>query len=381
MLRRIFCLMIAAAMALPCAVSRADPGSESAAFHSAKAVAVLEMECLQTAVSYDADKVMNVAGLSRLPALAYICEAFDNGVLAEDTAVTVGETAAGIGGPTAFISAGERISAGALVKAAVMITAGDASFALAEAAAGSVSLAETAIAKLLTDCNVGSGDFTLAGGKPEMSAKEVCALMARLSKSETYRKYSALTFDEITHENGSKTELANPNKLIKSLEGCYAGSTGSSNAAGYCGAFAVKRGETNYIVAVIGAVNSNERFEAAKEAAAIAFSTFETVAAASEGEVVAAGIPVLGGMKRAVDAVSTRKVVLLVKKGDAWAVTPDLPESVSAPVKKGDIIGYAVFSSEQGAQQVRVALAAAQDVGKAGWGEFITAIMRVWVHG
>ena len=381
MIKHLFCLVIAAVLVFPLAPTRADPGNENVAFATAKAVAVLEPECLQTAVSYEPDTVFNVAGLARLPTLIYICEAFDQGLVTEDTAVMVGDTAAGIGGPTAFISAGEKISAGALIKAAVMITAGDAAYALAETVSGSVSLAESAIAAMLTELGIGSGDFTLVGGKPEMTAREVCALMARLSKSQTYQTYSALSLDEITHQNGSKTELVNPNKLIKTLEGCYAGSTGSSNEAGYCGAFAVKRGNTTYVIAVIGAKNANDRFDAAKEAAGIAFNTFETVSCVVQGDTVAADIPVLGGMKRAVDAVSTKTVVLLMKKGDIWAVTPEVPEQIGAPVKKGDVIGFAVYSSQEGAQAVRVALAAAEDIGEAGWGELITAVLRAWVHG
>ncbi len=382
MFRKLICFFLSAALMLPCAaVARADPGDDTAVFHNAKAVAVLETQCLQTAVEYQADTVYNVAGLSRLPALVYICEAFDKGLITADTAVYVSEIAAGIGGPTAFIASGESIAAGALIKAAVMITAGDASFALAETVAGSVSLAENAIAGILMELGVGSGDFSLSGGKSMMSAREVCTLMARLAKSPTYQEYSAMTYDEIAHENGSKTELANPNKLIKSLEGCYAGSTGSSSEAGYCGAFAIKRGGTNYVVAVLGASNSDTRFSMAKEAAGIAFNTYETVSAVKEGDIVVPGVAVLGGMKRAVDAVSTRNVVLLIKKGDTWAMTPEVPEAVNAPVKKGDVIGYAIYSSEQGAEALRIALAAAEDIGKAGWGELILFVLRAWVHG
>ncbi|HOS18393.1 MAG TPA: hypothetical protein PK438_03830 [Clostridia bacterium] len=380
MFKEIISLALAAMLTLPCALTSADPGAESAVFAGTKAVAVLESTCLQTAIDYEADTVCNVAGLSRLPALTYVCEAFDKGLISEDASVVVGDTAAGIGGPTAFISAGEKIQAAALVKAAVMITAGDATYALAETAAGSATLAEKAIADILTELNIGSGDFSLQTGKPSMTAKEVCALMARLARSPTYCKYSNLTFDEITHENGSKTELANPNKLIKGLEGCYAGSTGSSNEAGYCGAFAVTRGETSYVVAVLGAKNSGERFEAARDAANTAFSAYETIAAAKQGDVVASGIAVNGGMKRKVDAVSTKAVVLLVKKGGSWEVTTELPANIPAPVRKGDLIGYAVYSSNEGAQ-VRVALAAAEDVAEAGWGQLISVIMRMWVHG
>lgn len=46
-------------------------------------------------------------------------------------------------------------------------------------------------------------------------------LGAALAASKTYREYSGLYLDELIHENGSRTELVNQNRLIKSLDGCF----------------------------------------------------------------------------------------------------------------------------------------------------------------
>ena len=83
---------------------------------------------------------MAVAGLRKLPAVLTLCRAFDSGLIAENTGMQVSPHAASIPGPTAFLEAGERIEAGELLKAAVMISAGDAIVTLGENAFGSESV-------------------------------------------------------------------------------------------------------------------------------------------------------------------------------------------------------------------------------------------------
>ena len=104
---------------------------------------------------------MSVAGLRKLPAVLTLCRAFDSGLIAESTGMQVSPHAASISGPTAFLESGERIEAGELLKAAVMISAGDAIVTLGENAFGSesvflnniqVTLKELGIDRTLTDC-------------------------------------------------------------------------------------------------------------------------------------------------------------------------------------------------------------------------------------
>lgn len=371
--------LAALVLLVPCARCLAGPQDASALCGGAKAVAVAEASGMQYALAYEYDAQLDVAGLCRLPALLYVCEAADEGKLDGETVLRVSDAAAAVGGPTAFISAGEMIKAGALLKAAVVITAGDACFALAESAAGSVSLAEEAISCMLCDMGIGCGDFTLENGKRSMSAKELCAIASRLSASGTYTSYSGLALDEITHENGTRTELANPNKLLKTLSGCFAGSTGSSGDAGYSGIFAIKRGGVTFVAAVIGAKNAAERAEVAKEAAETAFASFEPVKAAAKGDVVAKDVPVAGGMKGTVDGVAAADVVMLAKKDAKWSVMIET-EELTAPVKAGDVIGRALYSSREDEEPVSVNVLAAEDVPAADLAVLIAEALRRWVH-
>ena len=361
-----------------CATCLAQP-QEGAAYGGAKAVAVAEASGMQYAVAYESESAFDVAGLCRLPALLYVCEETDRGTLDEGAMLSVSDAAASVSGQTAFISPGERIQTGLLLKAAVMITAGDACFALAESAAGSVSLAEKAIGEMLCGLGISCGDFTLMQGKQNMSAEELCKIASRLASSATYKKYSGLSFDEITHENAAKTELANPNKLLKTIDGCFAGSTGSSAAAGYSGIFAVGRDGVTFVAAVIGAKNADERASAAKEAIETAFASFRPVKAAAKGEIVAEGVPVTGGMKGTVNGVAAEDVVMLAKKDAQWNVMLEM-KALTAPVKAGDVIGRALYSSREDEEPVSIDVLASDDVPEANLAGLIMEALRRWVH-
>ena len=240
-----------------------------------KAAIVTEAQSGQRIFEKNAEERLNLGGLVRLPALLYALEYMDSGKLAADENIVVSPEAASVGGATAFLKAGETIKAGTAMKAAVMITAGDATFALAEACAGGQDAAVKAINELMQDAGVYTEVSSIDGKGLMLSAEELAKLGARLAKSGTYKQYSALYLDEIQHENGTRTELVNQNKLIKSLDGCFAGSTGSSSEAQYCGVFMVKRKGAVFIAAVIGAADSKTRFSCASktiEASAAAVS-------------------------------------------------------------------------------------------------------------
>lgn len=75
---------------------------------------------------YNSEEKLPAAGLTRLAALVSVCKGFDEGRLKPGDAVSVSEKAAGIGGTTAFLKAGEQMDAETMLLAAVMINAGDA---------------------------------------------------------------------------------------------------------------------------------------------------------------------------------------------------------------------------------------------------------------
>lgn len=345
-----------------------------------KAAIVTEAQSGQRIFEKNAEERLNLGGLVRLPALLYALDCMDSGKLAADENIVVSPEAASVGGATAFLKAGETIKAGTAMKAAVMITAGDATFALAEACAGGQDAAVKAINELMQDAGVYTEVSSIDGKGLMLNAEELAKLGARLAKSGTYKQYSALYLDEIQHENGTRTELVNQNKLIKSLDGCFAGSTGSSSEAQYCGVFMVKRKGAVFIAAVIGAADSKTRFSCASktiEASAAAVSIKTPV---KKGDKVVENVSVYGGIAKNVNLVAAEDVTLIVWNGDEPRSVINAEEAYNTPIKAGDKAGTLEYIFEISGESVSIDLAFDGDVDTAGLADYVVLCFTKWVH-
>ena len=317
---------------------------------------------------------MAVAGLRKLPAVLTLCRAFDSGLIQESAGMQVSPRAASIPGPTAFLEAGERIEAGELLKAAVMISAGDAIVTLGENAFGSesvflnniqVTLKELGVDRILSDC-LGTGTA--------LSARDLCVLGTAAAKSEHFCRWSGQYMEHIIHAGGRETELVNANRMIRSYSGCFGLMTGSQKEEGYAGVFAVKRQEVTYVAAVIGAKSSEDRFAAAGALFDLAFASFSPMRLAGPGEVVAENWPVLSGDRDRVDLVSHEDAALLLPK-QAGQVERQMavPEALSAPLSPEVSVGEAVFTLG-GEEVLRLSLYPAAEVSLKTWPELLRRI-------
>ena len=340
-----------------------------------KAAIVTEAQSGQRIFEKNAEERLNLGGLVRLPALLYALECMDSGKLAADENIVVSPEAASVGGATAFLKAGETIKAGTAMKAA-----GDATFALAEACAGGQDTAVKAINELMQDAGVYAEVSSIDGKGLMLNAEELAKLGARLAKSGTYKQYSALYLDEIQHENGTRTELVNQNKLIKSLDGCFAGSTGSSSEAQYCGVFMVKRKGAVFIAAIIGAADSKTRFSCASktiEASAAAVSIKTPV---KKGDKVVENVSVSGGITKNVNLVAAENVTLIVWNGDEPRSVINAEEAYAAPVRAGDKAGTLEYIFEISGESVGTDLVFDGDVDTAGLADYVVLCFTKWVH-
>ena len=230
---RVLALGLAMLLLLIASTSLADE-SMPADMAGAKAAVLAEQTGGNSVAALKADEKMEVGGLSRLPALLAVCEGMDQGLITLNASITVSEAASRIKGPTAFLSAYEIIDAASLLKAAVMITAGDAIYALAEAIYGSATACQQRMQERLSELGVEASYNNLMDTDIRLSANDLVAIGRALMQSPSFTSYSGLFYDSITHADGRVTELASSNRLLKSSVGCVGVATGSSTSAGYC---------------------------------------------------------------------------------------------------------------------------------------------------
>lgn len=345
----------------------------------AECALLIEASTGKVILEKDADKQTEFAGLVRLPALLAVCLAFDGGEIFENSVVTVTERAASIKGATAFIAPNERITAGLLLKAAVMLNAGDAVCALTEAVYPSPAAASEAVTELLRGMGmVKQIDDALCSGA-SFSANEIAAVCRRLLTSPSFLKYSSIYTDTLPHEAAGATELVNPNRLVRHYSGCFGLATGSVGSNDYCGAFAARRGSTLLLAINAGMSTSESRFTLGRDLLDYGFSAFRTVELLDAGEAVAV-LPVKGGVLESVSVVTGSGASALMPVGNAKAVSrAELPEYVEAPVAEGQKLGELVISDADGAEVGRAPLTAAHAVEKAGYGDYFGMMARDWI--
>ncbi len=350
-------LLLTVCFCFPISVARAEPEQPAVSMEDASGALLVEASTQQPLLEKSADTPQSVAGLVKLPAILVLCEAVDNGALDLTSDLMVSDRAASIGGPTAFIEAGETISAAPLMKAAVMISAGDAILALGEAAFGSESALADRVRERMTDLGIDATFDNALGTGAKLSSKQLAILGAALMKSPCFAAHSKLTLEGISHQDGRETELVNANRMLRTYAGCVGVMTGSSPEDGYCGIFYVIRGDTHLLCVALGCRNANTRFALAGNMLDQVFATKKAQCLANAGDVIAESVRVQGGSRREVNLIAKDTVVLLLNKTEP-ALTPvkNIPSSLQAPLNAGDVVGSVSYQTADGTEMGRVEL-------------------------
>jgi D-alanyl-D-alanine carboxypeptidase (penicillin-binding protein 5/6) len=323
---------------------------------------------------------MNVAGMTKLPAVLTLCLAFDKGLIDPNAAVTVSSKAASIGGPSAYLEKGESVPASELMKAAVMISAGDAICALYEHAFGSEEVFLNNIHLVMKNAGVNKQLPDCFGTYMTFSCRELILLGEAALGSPTFMKYCSQKYAVLEHASGRKTELATANKLLTTLNGCIGLFTGSSKADGYCGVFAVRRGDTTYLCAVIGAPSSKDRFNLASKLSEEAFANYRYISLCSKDEPLIEQYPVEGGDIDAIDLYVKEDCGLLMQKADgAIQKRVDLPDVLPAPLDPDYAVGTVSFYDSSGTVLCELALYPGGSVLATGFRQTLYRIVKMFL--
>lgn len=330
----------------------------------------------------NSDKAENVAGLTKLPAVLTLCLSIDKGLIDESAEVTVSSNAASIGGPSAYLKKGEKIAANELMRAAVMISAGDAIMALAEHAFGSEDVFLNNIDLTMQSAGIKKELPGCMGTYMTFSCRELIALGEIAAGSPTFLKYCGEKYAVLEHADGRKTELASANKLLTSLPGCFGLFTGSSKNEGYCGVFACRRGEATYICSIIGAQNSKIRFETATKLFEEAFANYIYFTICDPEEPVVEGYPVEGGDVESVDLYAKESCSLLMQKNNGEPQKRfDLPDILTAPLDPEHAVGSIAFYDAAGNMLLEAALYPKDAVRSSGFTETLKRILQQFLNG
>jgi len=299
----------------------------------------------------DATTHLPIASMVKMMTILITLEEIEDGRLTEETMITTSENASGMGGSQVFIDPYVEYSVGDLLKSVIVASANDASVALAEHISGSEKSFVSKMNEKAKALNMNDTHYANCTGLPapeQYSCARDCAIVLKeVADYDIYHKYSTIWMDELIHPSGRKTELVNTNRLVKYYEGCDGGKTGSTNEAGCCLSASAKRNNMRLISVIIGAPNSQTRFNECSKLFNYGFANFESKDIVSSLNSLMK-LPVNKGKKEKVDVFANENYSVVCRKGEKinYDVTYEKLTKVNAPTKVGDKIGKVLVSKE-----------------------------------
>lgn len=355
----------------------------AAAFSSSlphKACLLMEASTGRVLYESNADDPLPIASVTKVMATLLIAEAIDDGRLALQDTVTVSDRAASMGGSQVFLEPGEQMTVDDLLKSLIVVSANDATVALAEAVCGSEEAFIAEMNEKAETLGLTNTHFVNTNGLPveghHSSARDVAVTTRALLEHPLVLNYTNIWMDTI--RNGA-FGLANTNKLIRFYQGANGMKTGFTSEAGYCLSGTAKRDGMQLIAVVLGSPTSDDRFALAKQLLDFGFAHY---AITTPEVTLPESIPVTRGVQDIV-RLTCQTPSLLTEKGGTGNITQSLslPESIEAPVEKGQVVGTLNFLRD-GETLASVPVRAASSVEKIGYGtllrRILTNIFGVW---
>jgi D-alanyl-D-alanine carboxypeptidase (penicillin-binding protein 5/6) len=329
----------------------------AAAFSSeeikAPSVALMEAQTGKILYEKNPHEKRACASITKIMTLLLVMEALDSGKIGLKDKVSASEHASSMGGSQIWLKPGETMTVDELLKATVIASANDCSVALAEYVAGSedefVSMMNQKAKQLKMNDTTFKNCYGLDEDGHVTSAHDVAVMSRELIKHPKIYDYTKVWMDYL---RGGKTQLVNTNKLLKTYKGITGLKTGTTSKAGKCVSATAQRAGVSLIAVVLGCADSKERFSNAAALLDYGFANWSVASPQMPAE-ASQPVPVRNGMKPKVETSVNPGTSILVPKGKAgnlkYGVTWE--NNISAPVKKGQILGKVVCSLDGKALQ------------------------------
>lgn len=320
------------------------------------------------------------ASVTKIMSILLIMEAIDSGRLSYTDKIPCTETAAAMGGSQIWLDVREELTVDEMLKAICVVSANDCTVAMAEYLAGSQEAFVEQMNAKAKELGMNDTNFKNCHGIDEdgheTSAYDI-ALMSRelLTNHPNITKYTTIWMDSL---RDGKSELVNTNKLIRNYKGATGLKTGSTSIALYNLSASATRDNLSLIAVIMKAPTTKIRFAEAEKLLDYGFSNFQYSKFSNENDILKS-ISVQKGVKDSIDLAYETSVGALVKKGESKNVeqTINIPEIISAPINKGDVIGNIVYTID-GNEVAKVNIIANESVEKNNIINMINYVFKKW---
>lgn len=341
---------------------------------------LIEQNSVRVLYDHNMHQKLRPASVTKVMSLLLIMEAIDSGRLSYTDKIPCTEAAAAMGGSQIWLDVREELTVDEMLKAICVVSANDCTVAMAEYLAGSQ---EAFVEQMnLKAKELGMNDTTFKNchgideDGHETSAYDI-ALMSRelLSKHPDITKYTTIWMDSL---RDGKSELVNTNKLIRNYKGATGLKTGSTSIALYNLSASATRDNLSLIAVVMKAPTTKIRFSEAEKLLDYGFNNFQYSKFANKNDILQ-NVSVQKGVKDNIELAYESSAGALIKKGKSKNVeqTLNIPDTVSAPINKGDIVGNITYSID-GSEVAKVNIIANENVEKNNIINMINFVFKKW---
>ena len=294
----------------------------------------------------NADEKRAPASVTKVMTMLLIMEELESGKLTLDQMIPVSAEASGMGGSQVYLKEGETLSVKEMLKCIAVVSANDCCVAMAETISGSVSSFIERMNQRAAELGMTNTHFNSCTGLDTedhyTTARDISIMSRELMKHPAITEYSTIWMDSI--RDGAFT-LSNTNRLVRYYEGATGLKTGYTSTAGYCLSATATRENVSLVAVVLGGSTSDQRFNDAKSLLNYGFSQISIY---DEMPPVPENVQVIKGMKDTVTPICKEVPSFPVAKGKEQEITYtiNLPESVAAPVEKGQRLGTIQYELE-----------------------------------
>lgn len=309
----------------------------------AKAAILMDQTTGAVLMRMNENEKLYPASVTKIMSLLLIAEAIDNNVIRLTDEVAASTNASKKGGSQIWLKEGETMTVDELLKATAVYSANDACTALGEYIAGSDEGFVMMMNERASELGMKNTHFDNCTGLDDTTTTHLTtaydvALMSReLMKHGFIKQYTGIWMDSL---RDGKTELVNTNKLIRFYEGATGLKTGTTSKAGCCISATATRDGTSLIAVVMGADNSNDRFNGAKAMLNWGFANYSTVTPEIDKSLIA-DVNIINGEERSITPQISANSQFLIPKGKESKLTQeiDLAATVEAPVESNQTLG------------------------------------------
>ena len=320
---------------------------------SAKSAILVDFNTGKVLYSKNENEPLAMASMTKVMSMLLIMEKIDDGSLKYDDIVEISTESSSMGGSQIFLNPGDKYKVIDLLKGVAMASANDAVVALAEKTYGSKEHFIEAMNKKAESLGLKNTHFVNVHGLDEeghySSAYDMSVMARELLKHEKILDFTRVYEEYLTKPDGSQIWLVNTNKLVRFYDGVDGLKTGFTQNAGYCLTATGKKNNLRLISVVMGEESIEKRSSDTVKLLNYGFNTFKVNLIKHKSEIIGK-VNVQKGKKENVDVVLVNDLIELLNVSDKPSnyKFKILVDKITAPVKKGDVIGKVKVLNDNG---------------------------------